>query len=198
MRASCAPRRARRGWQLKPPELRSPNAIEIEGLVSVRDLHPYVALIWGAQRGQLSPPEALEHAIAIIEGAQESIADAFLLRFLRERLQITPADSLEVLADFRLFRHRLAEQRPAAAPWPADVPVPPAVNWPAAVVVVHLRQEDGSCATYRRQLALEPEHGFAVDQLLNCSADGVPVPSETRPVAEACPETHEWGEGTDG
>jgi hypothetical protein len=58
-------------------------SLEMESGVNKR-LEPFVHVRWGAEIGQLSPAEARQHGLAMLEAAEAAEADAALLRGLRE------------------------------------------------------------------------------------------------------------------
>jgi hypothetical protein len=58
-------------------------SLEMESGVN-RQLNGFVTVRWGAEVGQLSPDEARQHGLAMLQVAEAAEADAALLRSLRE------------------------------------------------------------------------------------------------------------------
>jgi len=79
-------------------------SIGIASLYGGRTREPYVQLTWGRHVGQLTPEEAIGHARDVLEAAAAALADATLMRFLQERLEVDDARAVRILADFRRFR----------------------------------------------------------------------------------------------
>lgn len=86
--------------------------IRIETQVARRDLKPYVVLRWGSEEGRLTPAEARQHALSILAAAEAAEGDAFIVQFLAERIEVEPRVAIQILADFRGYRARLAEDKP--------------------------------------------------------------------------------------
>jgi hypothetical protein len=64
-------------------QLRTGDDLEMESGVNP-DLKPFITVRWGDQGGQLSPDEAREHGLRMLEVAEAAEADAALLRGLAE------------------------------------------------------------------------------------------------------------------
>ena len=65
----------------------SPNAnpnIEVEAGVAADGGHPFVAMRWGSESGQLTPGEAAAFGMRVIESAIEAERDAGFVAFFRE------------------------------------------------------------------------------------------------------------------
>jgi hypothetical protein len=58
--------------------------IRFESGVSVFDGTPFVVLRWGQETGQLTPAEAREHALAVLEAAAAAEHDALVFAELRD------------------------------------------------------------------------------------------------------------------
>jgi hypothetical protein len=66
---------------------------------------PFVKLTWGDQTAVMTPAEAIQHAVRIIEVAANSEGDAAFIRFVKERIGITEPEKLsEIMRDFRAMR----------------------------------------------------------------------------------------------
>jgi hypothetical protein len=80
--------------------------------VGSRTLEPTVTLTWGHQEGEMSPAEATDHALAVLEAANVALTDAFLWRFLRDKvfagrpLEEYGAVMVGFLADWKAFREQ--------------------------------------------------------------------------------------------
>jgi hypothetical protein len=83
--------------------------IHVESMVASRDGMPFVVLKWGDERGQLTPDEAREHAHLILEAADAAESDAFIFKFVTEKIQI-PEQAAQILLEFRKFRDQLKEK----------------------------------------------------------------------------------------
>jgi hypothetical protein len=78
------------------------DSLEMESGVN-KELRGFVTVRWGAEVGQLSPAEAREHGLAMLEAAEAAEADAAILRGMRE----LDADEQMGFALLRLIReHR--------------------------------------------------------------------------------------------
>lgn len=78
-------------------------------MVSASDRNGYVLLKWGKETGKLTPEEARQHALSILEAAEATEADAFMLTFFTERLEVEFQMALQMLRDFRGYRAAKAE-----------------------------------------------------------------------------------------
>jgi hypothetical protein len=66
----------------------------------------FLEFSWGAMRGHMSIPKALEHAAAVMNAAITARYDALLLIWLRdERILQDPAHATVLVAQFREWRH---------------------------------------------------------------------------------------------
>ena len=80
--------------------------LEMESGVN-KELKPFVRVSWGAEVGQLTPAEARQHGLAMLECAEAGEADAALLRGLRE----LDVDDEMGFALLRLIRENRATAR---------------------------------------------------------------------------------------
>ncbi len=65
---------------------------------------PLVQIIWGSNIAQLTPQEARAHALSVLEAAEATVYDAFLLEFLAEKVGIMGKQMVAIMADFRNWR----------------------------------------------------------------------------------------------
>lgn len=86
------------------------NRIEVQSIVSAADGKPYVQLKWGDQVGQLTPDEARQHALALLDAANAAETDAGLLRFIRQQGG-TERQAAALLAHFRTYRGDDADRK---------------------------------------------------------------------------------------
>ena len=73
---------------------------------------PFVQLLQGTTIvGQMSPQEAREHAHAILEAAEASEQDAFLLDFAQNKIGMKFQDAGSILMAFRDYRAKTSGKR---------------------------------------------------------------------------------------
>ncbi len=85
--------------------MREPENIGVSSIYGDRQ-GPLVQIVWGPNVAQYPPQEARALALTIIEAAEASVYDAFLLDFLAERVGVTKAQMAAVMLDFREWRRR--------------------------------------------------------------------------------------------
>lgn len=91
--------------------------LEIRSLVSMRDGLPYVTLVFGNTRVQLSFQETIDHARRLLEVAAGASADGFLIEFMKTEIEITDERKLsQMLQAFRGYRDRALGTRPDDLP----------------------------------------------------------------------------------
>lgn len=79
--------------------------LEMSSGVSARTGEGFVHLVWGDQRGQLTPTEAREHARRIAEAAEAAEYDAIFVRWLLEdRVVDRIEQAVPLLIKFRRYR----------------------------------------------------------------------------------------------
>lgn len=78
--------------------------ILMESGVSLFDRKPFVVLRWGEMRGQLSPGEARQHALALLECAEAAVSDSALMRYLEEKVTMSFEDAGMLLVGLRKWR----------------------------------------------------------------------------------------------
>jgi hypothetical protein len=78
--------------------------IEITSQVNAGDGSPAVLFVWGERRIQVTPAEAIRHALSILEVATDSYAESFLFRFAVDRVGTEPERAAQLLMDFRRWR----------------------------------------------------------------------------------------------
>ena len=81
----------------------SDRVISFESGVNVEG-KPFIHLRWGKEMAQLTPEQAIRHALGVIETAQGALTDAFLVTFLRDRLGTPIEKGAVLLKDFREYR----------------------------------------------------------------------------------------------
>jgi hypothetical protein len=83
--------------------------IVAQAMVSASTGEPMVMLTWGSQAGQVTPEEARQHALIVLEAAASAETDSFLFNFLVNRIQTDQDRAGQLLMDFRAWRQRRAE-----------------------------------------------------------------------------------------
>lgn len=79
--------------------------LEAVSIVSGRDHRPYVQLRKdGEIFTQMSPGEARQYAMQIIEAAEAAQGDAFIVGFIQQRTGVEWEKATRVLVDYRDFR----------------------------------------------------------------------------------------------
>lgn len=73
---------------------------------------PFINITVGAKdfHTQMSPVEAIELAHNLLAAAEAAITDAFMIRFLRERVGVDMPQVAGLLNEFREFREELDEK----------------------------------------------------------------------------------------
>lgn len=66
----------------------------------------FVTLTWGAEAGQLSATECRALAFNLLNTAEAADTDAFLLRFLQDKVHVPIHQAARILIDFREARAR--------------------------------------------------------------------------------------------
>ncbi len=86
----------------------TPDRIDVSSIVSGRTLEPFVTITWGEYRAQLTPEEARQHALIILECAEAAETDAFVFNWLTRDVVGTEAEKGEeferIIGAFRAFR----------------------------------------------------------------------------------------------
>ncbi len=80
--------------------------IRVESGVSYPKLEPFVHILWGQLRCQLSPEEARQHALIILGAADAAEGDAFLMRFAKEKIKLSDQAAAQLLVEFRSHRSK--------------------------------------------------------------------------------------------
>lgn len=78
--------------------------IEIETLYGANTRKSYVRLRWGKESGQLTPDEAREHALKLLDAAAVAEQDELTVRFFMEKMESSIEQAAMVLQDFRKLR----------------------------------------------------------------------------------------------
>lgn len=60
------------------------HVIDVQSIVSAANGQPLVQIKWGSQAGQLTPAEARQHALGLLDAANAAETDAALLRLTRQ------------------------------------------------------------------------------------------------------------------
>lgn len=89
---------------------------------------PFVQLLRGTEIiGQMTVTEARDHARAMTEAAEAAETDAFVWKWITEKVECGPAQAAGFLADFRRYREQVTGKREGPS-GPRDwvMPRPPA------------------------------------------------------------------------
>lgn len=82
-----------------------------------REGKPFVHVIWGEKRAQLTPEAAVKHGLDCIEVAQGSLMDAFLSGWIKAKVSGEDTAVAHLLQDFRDFREaRVSKLKPENLP----------------------------------------------------------------------------------
>lgn len=80
-------------------------SIWVETIVSHRTGEPIVQIDWYDHTGQLSPADARQLAMQLLDAAAVAETDAFLCRFCKEKIGMdAPEEYGKILAEFRKYR----------------------------------------------------------------------------------------------
>lgn len=77
--------------------------MEVVGIVGT-DGEPKVTMAWGDQRGQLSPDETRQHAMLMLEAAENAVHDAAIFQFFTKECGQDDSTAAHALTAVRLFR----------------------------------------------------------------------------------------------
>lgn len=83
----------------------------VANLVSHKDGRPRLDVSWMGMLAQIEPAQGREIAWMLLEAAAVAECEAFLVRFLKQNVGVTPEAAAGMLADFRQYR----EQEPTAS-----------------------------------------------------------------------------------
>jgi hypothetical protein len=83
--------------------------LEIYSQVGGESLEPFVLLQWQDRTCTLSPEDAREHALKIVDCAEAAVHDAFLVRWLLEVVGSERTQAFGLLQELRAWRQRRAE-----------------------------------------------------------------------------------------
>lgn len=89
---------------------RAPGQLQVASSVSSRTLDPFITIRWGELEEQLSLGEARQHVRYVLEVMEAATTDAFLTRFVIEKLDLEPGAAGVMLAEMRAYRAALAER----------------------------------------------------------------------------------------
>lgn len=89
-----------------PPRKPKEGDLRAESIVSGRDREPYVCISFAGERIQMSPEDARQHAHQVMIAADAAESDAFLVKFLQDRLGLNAELIGNILVDFRYYRER--------------------------------------------------------------------------------------------
>jgi hypothetical protein len=79
---------------------------EVTNIVSHRTGKGMLDVAWMGQLAQMTPEKARETAWILLEAAAVAEAEAMLMRFLRERVGLSPEKAAGMLSDFRRYRQQ--------------------------------------------------------------------------------------------
>lgn len=68
---------------------------------------PFVQIVWGSETGQLSPKEARNIALMLLECADAAVSDAFVFEWGSRKINLNEEQAGTILVDFRMFRRKL-------------------------------------------------------------------------------------------
>ncbi len=68
---------------------------------------PWVHLQWADKKGMLTPDEARQFALSVLEAAEAAEHDAFLVEFLTKDIESDFSIAISVLREFRERRDRM-------------------------------------------------------------------------------------------
>lgn len=88
------------------PEHKIDPQIRIESIVSAQTGKALVKLEWGPMSGQLTPAEAKEHAVRILEVAWGAEVDSILVEFFTTKIGVDMLAAVQILRDFRELRRK--------------------------------------------------------------------------------------------
>jgi hypothetical protein len=91
------------------------NMIWASSSVHADDRAPWVHLQWADKSGMLTPDEARQFALSVLDAAEAAEHDAFLVRFLTDNIESDFSTAIAVLREFREMRER-KPRRPAPVP----------------------------------------------------------------------------------
>ncbi len=85
-------------------------SIHIETLYSLEKGKGFVGILWGDNVAQLTPNEAREHALKIIEAASVAEQDDITMKWLQQRVGVDDMDAARMLQDLRAIRTGIREK----------------------------------------------------------------------------------------
>lgn len=81
--------------------------VYITSLVSQRDGTPRVQIEIGNAKMQVDVAKALEIAGLITDASEAAMSDAFLVNFLKEKVEVPLELAAQILVDFREYRDKI-------------------------------------------------------------------------------------------
>lgn len=84
--------------------------MRVESMVSMKTKNPVVVVTWGTNRGELSPIEARQYAMQIIESCESSIQDAALYSAVTTTLKMDETAAVGLIAAVRDHRRKFEEE----------------------------------------------------------------------------------------
>ena len=85
------------------------NELTVTTLVSQRTGEAKLDVVWLGQLTQMSPEAARSTAWVLVEAASVAETEAVFMRFLRDRLEMTPPQAATLIADLRTHRESLIQ-----------------------------------------------------------------------------------------
>jgi hypothetical protein len=79
------------------------NNIKVTAAVS-KTFEPFIVLEFKGQKSIMTPQEAIQHALTILENAERVVQNAFLVEFLTTTLDLHPSKIRLILSEFKQFR----------------------------------------------------------------------------------------------
>lgn len=80
------------------------DGIHLVSLVSASTGEPKIEIRWGDMLAHLTPAEARQHALAVLETAEAAESDAFISSFMQKTVGLNPSEAGMMLVEFRNWR----------------------------------------------------------------------------------------------
>lgn len=81
--------------------------MHVESMVASTTKNPMVVFEWGSNRGELTPVEARQYALQILQAAEGGVQDASLFRIITgEEMKLEPAHAFAIIGKVREARRK--------------------------------------------------------------------------------------------
>lgn len=80
--------------------------IMVESMVMSKTKEPCVRLSWGEESGDLTPNEARDHALNVLQAADAADSDSFLFHFFTNTIGAPEEQAYAMLKEFRTWREK--------------------------------------------------------------------------------------------